>query len=176
MWTGAANGNYLSAISFIVTGDAGGDTYQPFLFDLGAGVYTSGSNQFNPSTQIDLFSADDSITMRSLGSTNFVELDLSGADEVALQTGDNYAFCLLSTSASAPLTFERSYGTQSDPNGDGFTFTSFSDANDYAQPYSDSGVRNDFIGVYTVTSVPEPTSLALLSGALIALGLIRRLK
>jgi len=175
IWTGAAS--TLSAIAVIDTGAGGGDTYQPFLFNLGTGVYNTPSSQFNLSAQTDLLGASDSVTLPGVSSGKTqLEIDFSGADQITLQTGDTYAFGLLYTGGStANLNFERSSGAQSDPNGDGFTATGLSATADNAAPYSGS-VRNEFIGVYATTPVPEPSTYAMLGGGLTLLGGLRRFK
>jgi hypothetical protein len=154
-WTGG--GATLSAIDIIDNGGGGAATYQPFLFDLGTSLFNTPSSQFNPSTQVNLLSTI-TLTPSPFGSANFLEFDFSGADAITLTTGHSYAFGLLNNNATSDMNYRRSSGAQSDPNGDGFTFTSFSATADNASPYSTS-VRNSFIGVYTI--VPEPSSLAL---------------
>jgi hypothetical protein len=141
------------------------------LYNLGTTIYSSGSQDFNPSAQTNLLASGDSITAGATGGNNFEELDFAGADAtVTLITGDSYAFTLLNTSGSNLNVF-RSSGTQSDPNGDGYTFSSTSATTDNAQPFSGAGIRNLFIGVYA-TPVPEPTSVSLIGVA--SLGLISR--
>jgi hypothetical protein len=169
-WTGG--GDTLEAISIIDNGGGGGGTYQPFLFDLGTTVYNLTSSQFNPSAQVNLLST---LTLQPppFGSANFLEFDFSGADAITLTTGHSYAFGLLNNNATSDMNYRRSSGAQSDPNGDGFTFASFTATSDNASPYSGS-VRNSFIGIYTV-AVPEPSSLALFIGAALgALSLHRK--
>jgi hypothetical protein len=156
-WTGGAA--TLSAVSIINNGGGGVGTYQPFLFDLGTTIFNLTSSQFNPSTQVNLLST---VTLQPgpQGSPNFVEFDFSGADAITLTANHSYAFGLLNNNSTSDLNYRRSSGAQSDPNGDGFTFSGFSATSDNASPYS-GAVRNSFIGVYT-TTVPEPSCLALL--------------
>jgi|ERR1017187_3960329 hypothetical protein len=167
------NGATLGAISIIDNGGGGVATYQPFLYDLGTGLYNLPSTQFNPSTQVNLLGAQ-TITPPPLGSANFLEFDFSGADAITLIAGHSYAFGLLNNNGTSDMNYRRASGAQSDPNGDGFTFTSFSATADNAAPYSGS-VRNSFIGVYT--EVPEPASMTLMGlGTLAGLMFIRRRK
>jgi hypothetical protein len=154
-WTGG--GLTLSAIAIIDNGGGGVGTYQPFLFDLGTSLFNAPSSVFDPSNHVSLLSAT-TLAPPAFGSANFLEFDFSGADAITLTTGHSYAFGLLNNNATSDMTYRRSNGVQSDPNGDGFTFTSFSATGDNAAPYS-SAVRNSFIGVYTI---PEPSPLALL--------------
>ena len=147
----------LSAISIIDNGGNGLATYQPFLFNLGTTVFNAPSSVFNPSLHLNLLS---SVTLQPppLGSANFLEFDFSGADAVRLTTGDSYAFGLIHIAGTNDLSYQRSSGAQSDPNGDGFTLSGLTATVDNAAPYS-TAVRNSFIGAYTV--VPEPSALAL---------------
>jgi hypothetical protein len=169
-WTGSANA--LTAITIVDMSSAGGGTYQPFLFDLGTGIFNSSSNTFNPSAQINLFSAGDSFASPTFTSTNFLELNFFNSDQVTLQTGDSYAFGLVSTSANSDLIVGRSVGFQSDSNGDGFIAENLNASTDEPQPFSTDGVRNPFIGVYTV---PEPTSITLvMMGVLTSAVFMRR--
>jgi hypothetical protein len=175
-WTGSANGNVLSAISIVDAGGGGGDTYQPFLFDLGTGLFNTTSATFNPSAQVDLF-ANSTVTLPALGSANFLEFDFSGADLVTLTVGHSYAFGLLNTSGTPSFNFRRSNGAQSDPNGVPFQITSGGLSGTTANvPGYGGGPRNIFIGIYT-EPVPEPATMALLGLGILAGGvMIRRRK
>lgn len=174
-WTGSANGNVFSAFSIIDNGGGGASTYQPFLFDLGTGyTFNANGSTFNPSLYTDLFSAV-TVTPPALGSANFLEFNLSGSDAVTLNVGDTYAFGLLNTSGTPDFSFQRSNGTQADPNGAPFQILSGGLSGTSATvPGYGGGPRNLFVGVYT-TAVPEPGSMALLSlGALIGTFMVRR--
>jgi len=159
-YTGSS-GLTLGAISIVDTGGGGAATFQPFLFDLGTGIYNTPSSQFNPSAQVNLLSTV-TLTPPAFGSANFLEFDFSGTDAISLTSGHSYAFGLVNNNNNASLFFERSGGGVGDPNGDGFTLTSLSATSDNASPWS-SAVRTMMIGVYT--EVPEPSSLALMGCA-----------
>jgi len=169
-WTGSSS--TLSALSIIDTGGGGTPTYQPFLFDLGTSIFNSTSSTFNPSTQVDLLS-NITVTPPALGSANFLEFDFSGTDAITLLTGHSYAFGLLNNNNDSSLTFLRSGGGSSDPNGIGFSLTSLS-ATSETSGFSGNN-RTAFIGIYTVP-VPEPATYALFGGGLALLGFARRFK
>ena len=176
-WGGSANGNVLSAFSMIENGAGGASTWQPFLFDLGPSLaFNANGSTFNPSSYTDLLGAS-TVTPPALGSQNFVEYDLNGADQVTLTVGDSYAFGLFNTSGTADVNFLRASGTQPDLNGAPFQILSGGLSGTTANvPGYGGGPRNIFIGIYT-TPVPEPASMTLMGlGTLAGLMFIRRRK
>jgi hypothetical protein len=164
----------LGAISIITTGNGGAGTYQAFLFDLGPGLFNTSSSTFNPSAEVNLL-ASQTIQPGGHGSSTFLEFDFSGTDAVTLVSGDSYAFGLVNNGGGSDLNYLRSGGGSGDPNGDGFTLASLSATTDNASPYS-SAVRTSFIGVYNLSSSPEPTTMALMGLGLAAGVMIRRRK
>jgi hypothetical protein len=164
----------LGAISIITTGNGGTGTYQAFLFNLGPTLFNTPSSTFNPSTQANLL-ATQTIQPGGHGSSTFLEFDFSGADAVTLVSGDSYAFGLVNNGGTSDLNYLRSGGGSGDPNGDGFTLASLGATTDNASPYSGS-VRTSFIGVYTLSSSPEPTTMALMGLGLAVGVMIRRRK
>jgi hypothetical protein len=162
----------LGAIAIINNGGGGQATYQPFLFNLGPTIITTGT--FNPSAQVNLLAAQ-TIQPGAAGSANFLEFDFAGTDAITLISGDSYAFGLVNNNGTSDMNYRRSNGAVSDPNGDGFTLSSLSATTDTSTPYSGS-VRNSYIGVYTITSSPEPSTLAFLGIGLVAGVMIRRRK
>jgi hypothetical protein len=178
VWGGSANGNVLSAFSIIDNGGGGASTYQPFLFDLGTGyTFNANGSTFNPSLYTDLFSAV-TVTPPALGSPNFLEFNLNGVDAVTLNVGDTYAFGILNTSGTPDFAFQRASGTQPDPNGAPFQILSGGLTGTSATvPGYGGGPRNLFVGIYTTTPAPEPTTLALAGlGGLASLVALRRKK
>jgi len=175
-WAGSVNGNTLSAVTIVDKGGGGGDTYEPFLMDLGTTVFNTTSSSFNPSLHANLFDGS-TISLPALGSGNFLEFDLAGADQVTLTVGHSYAFGLLNTAGTPSFNFLRSSGAQSDPNGVPFQIaTGGLTGTSATVPGYGSGPRNIFVGLYTIASVPEPSSMALLGGSIIMFSALRRFK
>jgi hypothetical protein len=103
---------------------------------------------------------------------------LNGVDAVTLNVGDTYAFGILNTSGTPDFAFQRSSGTQPDPNGAPFQILSGGLTGTSATvPGYGGGPRNLFVGIYTTTPAPEPTTLALAGlGGLASLVALRRKK
>jgi hypothetical protein len=172
-WSGGSA--TLNALSLIDTGGGGTASYQPFLFDLGTGIFNSTATTFNPSAQTDLLSPSLTVTPPALGSANFVEFDFSGADAITLTSGHSYAFGLLNNNNNASFNLLRSGGGSSDPNGIGFTLTSLG-ASTESSGFS-GNPRTAFIGLYTtVAAVPEPGTMAMMSMGIVGIGALLRRK
>jgi hypothetical protein len=172
-WSGASA--TLSALSLIDTGGGGTAVYQPFLLDLGTGIFNSTSTTFNPSLHADLLSSSLTVTPPALGSANFVEFDFSGVDAVTLVSGHSYAFGLLNNNNDASFNFLRSGGGSSDPNGIGFTLPSLTSTSE-SSGFS-GNPRTAFIGLYTTAvAVPEPGTMAMMGMGIAGIGALLRRK
>jgi hypothetical protein len=150
-WSG--DKSILNSIDFVATGASGKDTYQIFLFDLGAGTFSLPSQAFAPRNHKNMFGSAAVVSVTNTVVKSFVELDFSGTNKVTLKTGHNYAFGLFSTSAKSDLCIERSGSAQSDLYGDGFTAANLKDTTDNACPFA-GAIRNVFIGVYA-SPIPD---------------------
>jgi hypothetical protein len=172
LWSGATT--TLTAFSFVDTGGGGVGTYQPFLFDLSSPTYGGSATGFIPGDYSNLLPTG-TVEPPALGSgLNALEIDLS--IPVTLVSGQSYALGFQSENGTVDIDFQKSSGGQSDPDGEGFTFTGglSSSSADNPSPFSGSP-RNLFTGLYT-EAVPEPSCCALLGGALAAIGVVRRFK
>jgi hypothetical protein len=155
---------------------AGGvQTYDVELYDLGAypgSGYPATSSTYTPGSLTSLLTAGDAFTYNggAAGSQNVAQLTFSGPDaNITLNAGELYALQI------DPTTSTTSYwardGVQT-VNGQAYRMNQFSSGNMGAI----NGAIRDFGLAVTVQAVPEPTSLALLGGALMALGVVRRRK
>jgi hypothetical protein len=172
LWSGAST--TLTAFSFVDTGGGGATTYQPFLFDLGTSTYGGSATGFIPGNFSNLLPTGTVQPPALSSGLNAVEIDLT--TPVNLVSGQSYALGFQAT-GSVDLNFQKSSGGQSDPNGEGFTFSGglSSSSADNPSPFSGSP-RNLFVGLYTVAAVPEPSTYALFGGGLALLGLVRRFR
>lgn len=118
--------------------------------DLGRGIYATYRSSFNPSALKNLFDATNTLTLTNIGAKTFVELDFSDKDRITLKTGHSYAFGLLSTGDDSDLVILRSGGGPSDTNGAGFTLYSMDQKWANVSAFTSNGVRNVFVGIYTV--------------------------
>jgi len=159
-WSG--DSSTLRSIDMVTTGSGGKGVYHVFLLDLGTDTFSTSHHVFAPVNHEDLLDADDTrdaITLTNVDTKSFVELVFSGSDKITLGNGHSYAFGLLSTSDISDLFIERSGGGASDPFGVGFTADSLDAMTADVSPFSASGVRNVFIGVYTAPVAEPPISM-----------------
>jgi len=149
----------LSSIDFVAAGSGGKGVYQVFLLDLGSDTFSNASHFFDPANHDNLFNAGDTLTITNSEEKEFIEVGFSVTDRITLQDGDSYAFGLLSTNSVSDLTLVRSGGGPSDPLGAGFTTDGLDSTSANVSPFSSSGVRNIFLGVYTIPPPPPAVSM-----------------
>jgi hypothetical protein len=161
-------------------------TYEVNLYDLGAAGTVSVSSStatYGPGTSTalgtSLFS-DNTVTF-SAASGGEVQgtFTMDSADQVTLQSGQEYALEIWTPSAdaSAGVTWYR--GSTADAGGQ--MFSSADAVNDDRETLAAAGQaggapRTGALALYSVAAVPEPTTLALIGSALVAGVLVRRNK
>jgi len=157
-WSGATA--ELTAFALVSTGEGGSQTYQPFLFDLGSSLFNSSTTGFAPNNYVNML-ATGTITDPAL-SSGLHQLEIDIAAGVTLTQGQSYAIGLQNTSANWDIFLQKSSGGQSDPDGEGFTFSGGLSSTAYDNPSPFAGSPRDvFMGLYTTTAVPEPSTIAL---------------
>lgn len=145
----------LDKIAIYVAGGAASNVGLHLYANPAGGTETDGFA--NVSGLTDLFGGGAGLTFNYDGtaSQNFIVLDLSGLDEVALASGTKYALELSGGSSSL---FLRRTGSSS-PYAGGNIYQGTTDNTVSRTDVSGSGKRDSAVALY---AVPEPTSLALL--------------
>jgi len=150
----------------------GAGNFNLVMYDFGSSYTLPGSNPVYTFTgsEVDLLSAGDNVTLSN--ARQFDIFTFSGADNFTINSGDSYWFGLVATDGSS-LTWERGPITA---NQDIAVNSVVVGANGTVLNNGGTGANRTPVAAFFAASVPEPTSMALLGGGIMMLGMFRRFR
>lgn len=154
------------------------DTYEINLYDLGpAGTVSVSSSSATYTPGTDLFSVN-TVALSTTSGEVQGEFTLPVADQVTLSANEEYALEIWTPTADGQNGILWYRGSTADPGGQMFSDTNSADLRATLAGNGQAGgaPRTGALALYSVASVPEPSSLALIGGALALVTLARRPK
>ncbi len=163
--------------SFNVLGQVqAADTFQVHLYDLGpAGTVSVSSSAATYAPGTDLFSVN-SVALTTTSGEVQGEFALPVADQVTLAANEEYALEIWTPTADGNNAFLWYRGSTADPGGQMFSDANSANARGTLAGNGQAGgaPRTGSVALYAVTSVPEPSTFALIGSALAAGMMLRR--
>jgi hypothetical protein len=162
----------LGAIEIDENNLTGAGNFNLFMYDLGSSYTLPGTSPVYTftGTEPDLLSAGDNVTL--ISARQFDVFTFSGADNISINSGDSYLFDLVATDGSSltwdrgPITANQTIAVNSVVVGGAGTVLN----------NGGTGANRTPIAAFFAEPVPEPTTLALMGGSVLAFGLIRHQK